>query len=331
MTAEPALDELLSGSREFWRARKRISGLIRETPLVYAEGLSKTLKASVFLKYEFILPTGSFKLRGAANKILSLSPDQQKLGIATFSTGNHGLAVAYVAKELGIPAAIFISERVPRSKADNLERMGVNLFTCGESQDDAEEYCCQKAAEEGWTVIKPFDDPLVIAGQGTIGLELLERLPELDCVMVPLSGGGLIAGIALALKSNLPDLRIIGVSMEKSAVMYQSLREGKPVVLKEHNTLADSLLGGIGLDNRFTFPIVQRYVDSTVLVSEEAIARSMAYLFKEQRLAVEGAAATTVAAASVFNLIKAGSSVALIISGNNIDAVSFIKAVSKHL
>lgn len=328
MTAELALEDLLVGNKEIWRARKRISGLIRETPLVYAKGLSEALKASVYLKYEFIHPTGSFKLRGAANKILSLTSDQQKLGIATFSTGNHGLAVAYVARELGISAAIFISERVPWAKAENLRKIGVNLFIRGKSQDDAEKYCYQKSSDEGWTVIQPFDDPRVIAGQGTIGLELLERLPELDCVIVPLSGGGLISGVALALKNNLPNLRIIGVSMEKSAVMYQSLREGKPVALKEHDTLADSLLGGIGLDNQFTLPVVQRYVDSTILVSEEAIARAMAYLFKEQRLVVEGAAATTIAAASSFDLVKPGSSVVLIITGNNIDANSFIDVVS---
>ncbi len=321
----------LSGTGEIWKARKRIAHLVEETPLVYSPGLSKAYQASVYLKLEFIQPTKSFKLRGAANKILSLKQEERQRGVATFSTGNHGLAVAYVAGKLGIPAAIFISERVTGVKVNNLRALGANLVIYGDNQDDAEDYCYKKAKEEDWVVVKPFDDPMVIAGQGTIGLEILEQLPDLDTVIVPLSGGGLISGIALALKNNLSHLRVIGVSMKGSPVMYHSLKKGRPVNLEEKSTLADSLLGGIGLDNRYTFSIVKTCVDEVVLVSEEAIAAGMASLFREERMAVEGAAATTVAVLDEHKLIGPDSRVALILSGSNIDALSFIKAIDGYL
>ncbi len=323
--------KLFSGAGEIWKARKRIAYLAGKTPLVCSAGLSKSYRASIYLKLEFIHPTKSFKLRGAANKILSLTDEDRRRGVATFSTGNHGLAVAHVAGKLGIPAAIFISERVPEVKVNNLRALGANLVIYGDNQDDAEDYCYKKAKEEDWVVVKPFDDPMVIAGQGTIGLEILEQLPDLDTVIVPLSGGGLISGIALALKSSLPQIRMIGVSMEGSPVMYHSLKEGKPVNLKEKDTLADSLLGGIGLDNRYTFSIVKNFVDEVVLVSEEAIAAGMASLFREERIAVEGAAATTVAVLDEHKLIGPESRVALVLSGNNIDGRSFMETIDSHL
>ncbi len=318
-------------SGEIWKAKSRIAGFVDKTPLIYSAGLSNAFRASVHLKLEFIQPTRSFKLRGAANMILSLSEEERQQGVATFSTGNHGFAVAYVAKELGIPAAIFISERVPEVKVNNLRALGANLVIYGDNQDDAEEYCYKKAKAESWSVVEPFDDPKVIAGQGTIGLELLEQIPDLDTVIVPLSGGGLISGIALALKSVLPQSRVIGVSMKGSPTMYYSLKEGKPVILEEKNTLADSLLGGIGLDNKYTFQLVRRYVDKVILVNEEAIAAGMASLFKNERLAVEGAAATTIAALGEKNLIEPNSRVVLIISGSNIDSKSFINAIKAYL
>ncbi|MDW7738860.1 MAG: threonine/serine dehydratase [Bacillota bacterium] len=331
MPAEWALTELASGAQQIWKAQKRIQGLVDKTPLIYSDKLSKKFEAGIYLKYEFLHPTGSFKLRGAASKILSLEPEERQRGVATFSTGNHGLAVAYTAHRLGIPASIFISERVPETKVNNLKKLGVKLFVHGRSQDEAEDYCYDKSRKENWTVIKPFDDPLIIAGQGTIGLEILSQLPELNTVIVPLSGGGLISGIALALKCNLPDVRVIGVSMMESAVMYQSLQAGHPVKLEEHNTLADSLLGGIGLDNQYTFPLVEQFVDHVILVSEEEIARGMAYLYSEHRIAVEGAAATTVACLRKSEIVKPADNVALILSGNNVDTSSFHEVVSAYL
>lgn len=321
----------LTGTSEIWKARQRIAGLAEKTTLVMNAALSELFGAEIYLKLEYLQPTGAFKLRGAANKILSLNEEERQRGVATFSTGNHGLAVAYVAKQLGIPATVFISSRVPQVKADNLRRMGAELVVQGDNQDDAEEFCFRKAGEEGWSVINPFDDLMVIAGQGTIGFELLEQEPKLDTVVVPLSGGGLISGIALALKINKPDLRVIGVSMEGSPVMYHSLKAGKPVVLEEEDTLADSLLGGIGLDNKYTFSIVREYVDEVVLVSEKAIAKAMALLFKVSRTAVEGAAATSLAALSEHQIAVPGSKIGLVITGNNIDSLTFLNVAGKYL
>lgn len=316
---------------DVWEARKRISTIVSRTPLNSTPVLSEQLNANVYLKMESYHEIGAFKIRGAANKILSLAPEEQKRGVATFSTGNHGLAVAYVAKQLDIPAYIFISERVPGAKVEALRRLGANIKIHGHGQDDAEEYCYKLSEERGLTIVAPFDDPHVIAGQGTIGLELLEDCPELDTVIVPLSGGGLLAGVALALKSNDPDIRVIGVSMERSPVMYHSLRAGKPVVLEEEDTLADSLLGGLGRENRYTFRMVQQLVDDTVLVPEDAIAEGMAYLFKEHRLVAEGAPATGIAALKHLDIVQPGSNVATIITGKNVDALAFIKAIEKFL
>lgn len=323
-TGQPAI-------RDVWAARKRISRLVTKTPLVKSSNLSEQFRSSVYLKLENMHEIGTFKIRGAANKILSLTPEEQQRGVTTFSTGNHGLAVAYVARKLGIPAVICISKRVPDVKVKALQKLGATIKIHGSSQDEAEGYCHQLAEKEGLTIIKPFDDPLVIAGQGTIGLEILEDFPEIDTVIVPVSGGGLIAGIALVLKSNDPDIRVIGVSMEKGAVMYHSLRAGKPVVLEEEDTLADSLLGGLGRENHYTFPMVQKYVDETVLVSEKAIAQGMAFLMKWHRMIVEGAAATGLATLFEKEPVSPSSNVVLVVSGNNVDLPAFLKATQEFI
>jgi threonine dehydratase len=317
--------------RDIWLARQRISRFVQETPLVLSQELSKRFAASVYLKLEYLQPTGSFKLRGAANKILSLTPQDRQRGVATFSTGNHGLAVAYMAKELGVPASVFISSRVPEVKVNNLKALGVDVVVHGASQDDAEENCYRVAEEKGLTVIKPFDDPFVLAGQGTIALELLKQCPQMDETIIPLSGGGLAAGVALGLKATDQQIRVTGVSMEKGAVMYESLKAGKPVVLPESDTLADSLLGGIGLDNKYTFPLVRDCVDEVVCVSEVAIAQGMAFLYKHQLMVVEGASATTVSALLERSITKEGSHIVLLLTGNNVDPQAFLSAVSGHL
>ncbi len=316
--------------QDIWMAKKNISGIVKKTPLIKSNILSEQLDASVCIKLESMHEIGSFKVRGATNKILNLTPEERKRGVITFSTGNHGLAVAHVARKIGVPATVCISGRVPENKVDALKREDASVVIYGDSQDDAEEYCYRLAKEKGLVVIKAFDDPHVVTGQGTIGLELLEDFPEIDTVIVPLSGGGLISGIACAMKSTNPSIRTIGVTMERSAAMYQSLRAGKPVAVKEEDTLADSLLGGIGQNNRYTFNMVKQYVDDTVLVSEEDIAKAMAFLFRYHKLAVEGAAAVGIA----FLLkrdINIAKNVAVIISGNNIDASRFIEVTQKYL
>ncbi len=305
--------------RDIWEAKKRISSLVYKTPLIQSAVLSEKMGRRVFLKLENVHEIGAFKVRGAANKILSLSSEERGRGIATYSTGNHGMAVAYVAKKLGVKAVVCLSNRVPKAKIDSLKRLGAKIDIYGDSQDAAGERCYELERMEGLTVIQPFDDPYVIAGQGTIGLELLEELPNLTDVIVPLSGGGLLSGIGLAVKSNDKGIRVSGVCMEKSAVMHESLKAGQPVLLEESETLADSLLGGIGLDNSYTFRMVQEYMDNAYLIPEEEIAYSMAFIIDKHRMIMEGAAATGIAAILGGKIPRQEGDVAVIISGHNVD------------
>lgn len=315
--------------RAIYRARRLIAPLVRQTPLLPSPQLSEQLGVPVYLKAETLQETGSFKVRGAANKILNLDQAAQRQGVVTASTGNHGRAVAHVARELGIPAVVCLSERVPEAKVAALQRLGAELVIEGEGQDEAVERAESLSQSRGLTFVHPFDDPLVIAGQGTIGLELLEAVPEPATVLVPLSGGGLIAGIALALKSVSPATRVIGVSMERAPVMYQSLQAGSPVTLPEEETLADSLLGGIGLDNRYTFPLVQQYVDEVLLVSEAEIAAAMRFLLEEAHLLAEGAGAVGVAAILSERVSVAGSNVTTIVSGGNLSLTSLLTVAAE--
>lgn len=317
----------LPEARHVWEARKRIAPYILRTPLVFSQHLSELLGAEIYLKLENLQEIGAFKIRGAANRILSLSDDERKRGVTTYSTGNHAQAVACMARRLGIQASVFVSDRVPEAKLEAIRRWGADVRIAGTSQDEAETYCRELAGRDGMTVVDPFDDPFVIAGQGTIGLEILEDLPGVDTVVVPTSGGGLISGVALAVKANSPGARVTGVSMEKGAVMYESLKAGKPVALEESDTLADSLLGGIGLENRYTFPLVRRLVDGIALVPEKEIARGMAFLLRKHKIAVEGAAATG-PGALLSGIVPPGARTAVVITGCNVSADSFLETVN---
>lgn len=292
-------------------ASKAIKTLVKRTPLMESSRLGQ-----LYLKPELLQPTGSFKIRGAANKISSLSPEEQQRGVCTFSTGNHGLAVSYVAQCLGIPASVCISDHVPESKKSAIRRAGGNLFLCGGGQDQAGEYCRELARTNGLTLIPPFDDPAIIVGQGTIGLEILKELPDADTLLIPLSGGGLLSGIALAAKSIKPAIRIIGISMTCGAAMYESLKAGRPVEVKEEPTWADSLLGGIDLNNQYTFELTRKYMDDIILLSEDEIAGGIRYLIEEHHFVAEGAGAVGVAAILAGKVSTPGKAVAIVSGGN---------------
>lgn len=315
------------GPRDIFAARERIIPLAHATPLLFSSVLAERTGTAVHLKLETLQETGTFKVRGAANKLLSLSEEQRARGVITASTGNHGRAVSHVAAKLGVRAVVCLSERVPQNKVEALQRSGAELVIEGQGQDDAAERALALSKEQGLTMVHPFDDPLVIAGQGTIGLEMLDELPDLDTVIVPLSGGGLISGISLALKSAVPAMRVIGVSMERAPVMYHSLQAGHPVEMPEEETLADSLLGGIGLDNQYTFDIVQQLVDDVILVSEEEIARAMVFLLREHHLLAEGAGAVGVAALLAGKIAGLGENVGLVISGGNVALEDLLRIV----
>lgn len=311
-------------------ARTALSGRVVRTPVIPAASLSDGDRRSVHLKLETLQPTGAFKLRGSTNKLLTLNETERKRGVVTMSTGNHGLGVAFAARSLGVCAVVCMSKLVPENKIEAIRAAGAEVRIVGDSQDEAETEAARLVEEEHMTFVHPFDDPAVLAGQGTIGLELLEDLPAVDSVVVPLSGGGLIGGIAFAIKSMAPAVHIIGVSMERGAAMIESLQAGHPVLVKEEQSLADSLGGGIGLDNRYTFPIVRDLVDELVLVSEDRIAEAMAHLYWRERLVSEGGAAVGVAVLLHDLARTLGRTVAVIISGQNVDMDAFTEIVLDH-
>jgi threonine dehydratase len=313
--------------RDVYLARHRIAPIVSKTPLVASPALSSHTGASIFLKLENLQHTGSFKLRGAANKTLSLTSEEQSRGVLTVSTGNHGRAVAYVARLLDINAVVCVSEHVPDVKVRALEESGAEVSVRGGSYDEAMAYATQLQDRRGLTWVDPFDDPYVIAGQGTVALEILDEKPNVDAVIVPLSGGGLFSGIAVAMKSIAPDIRMIGVSMDRSPVMYHSLIAGRPIEMTEQPTIADALAGGIYLDNRYTYRLVKQYADETYLVTEEEIADGMGFALNQHRLVVEGGGAVGIAAALHRELSITGQNVVIVISGSNVDPLLLAKII----
>jgi threonine dehydratase len=304
--------------RDVYKAGTTIAPFTRRTPLMRCAPLSDLAGVSVFLKLENLQETGSFKIRGASNRMARMSEEQRARGVITISTGNHGRAVSHVAGQMGIRSVVCMSERVPQSKVEAIRRLGADVVVAGKSYDEAEQHSFRLEREQGLTRIEPFDDPYVIAGQGTIALELLEDLPDIDTAIVPLSGGGLMAGIALALKTADSRIRVVGVSMDRAPVMYHSLHAGRPIEMEELDTIADALAGGIGLNNRYTFRMVQRYVDETLLVSEEEIADAMAFALKQHRLVVEGGGAVCIAALLQGRVGGLSGNVVAVVSGANV-------------
>lgn len=317
--------------RDLYSAKDNISHICTRTPLIHSVSLSENVGSEVFLKLESMQRTGSYKARGAANRLLNLSPDQRKRGVVAYSTGNHGLAVAYVAKKLGIRAVICVSEKVSPGRLKAIEDYQAEILIKGASQDRAGQYARQLQKEQGLELVHPFDDPFVIAGQGTIGLEILEDVPDLDSVIVPLAGGGLVSGIALALKSADPDIRVIGVSARNSPSMVASLEAGKPVEVEEKETLARSLQGGIGLKNKHTFSMVRQFVDETFLIAEDEMIKALDYMLLRERLIVEGAAAVSIAALLMNQLTNLGKKTIVVISGGNLDQELLLQAANRIL
>src|SRR5919106_2322474 len=304
--------------QDIYRARRAIAGRIRRTPLVVSDSLSRIVGVPVHLKLEHLQITGSFKLRGATNAVLALTPEQQAKGVVGVSTGNHGRGLAYAARQAGARCIICMSRLVPRNKVEGIEALGAEVRIVGASQDEAEREVDRLVAAEAMTMLPPFDHPDIIAGQGTLGLEILEDLPEVETVLVPLSGGGLIAGVACAIKAANPQIRMIGVTMERGCAMYQSQKAGRPVEVEELPTLADALGGGIGLDNRYTFAMVRDLVDDLVLVSEEQIADAMCHAYFEEKQVIEGSGAVGIAALRA-GMVETPGVAAVLVSGGNID------------
>ena len=292
---------------DFAAALGRICRLVWRTPVVRA--------SDAWLKLESLQRTGSFKLRGAANRLLKLTAGERARGVVAVSSGNHGRAVAEVARILGIRATICVPDWTDPSKLRGIRAAGAKLIRAGASYDEADERAAGIVASEGLTPVHPFDDPDVIEGQGTIGLELAEQLPELREVIVPLSGGGLVAGVGLALKPR--GVRVVAVSARRASVMLQSLEAGRPLRMAEEETIASALSGGIGDENRFTMRAVREVVDEHIVVGEGDIRAAVRRAFHDHRLVVEGGGAVGLAALG--SGYRPRGRAAVIVSGGNID------------
>lgn len=335
----PRWDELTL--RHVLEAARRISPLVRHTPFVKTLALggpspgggnASGADRTVYLKLESLQNTGAFKVRGASNRILSLPEEDRRRGVITFSTGNHGKAVAFVARHIGIPAVICMSEHVPAYRAEAIRSLGAEVVIHGHSQDEAESEYFRIMEERRLVAVVPFDDPWVIVGQGTIALEMLTDIPDLDTLLVPLSGGGLLAGIAMTARFINPKIRIVGVSISQSPAMVESLKAGKPVAVPEKDTLADSLLGGIGVENRYTLPLIRKNVDEHVLIDEPEIEAAMYYALRHHSLVIEGSAAVGIAALQTGKVeIEPNEKVGVVVSGSSVDLTRYLTVVhGKH-
>jgi threonine dehydratase len=310
-------------------ASDRIAGIIRPTPLIYSHAISDIVGSEVWLKLETLQTTGSFKIRGAANRMLQLTEEEKACGVVAVSSGNHGRAVAYIAQKMGIRSIICVCNLVPENKRQAMIDYGADLRIVGHTQDDAQEYADKLIAEEGFTWVAPYDDLSVIAGQATIALEALTDLPDANTIIAPLSGGGLLSGIILGSKLMSSNIEVIGVSMEVEPGMVRSLEAGRPVTVEEPSSLADSLGGSIGLNNQYTFPIVRDFMDRAILVAEDSLAPAMNLLFEAEGVVMEGGSASALAGV-LSPEFKTGKQckIIVVISGRNIAKERFLEAIS---
>ncbi len=313
--------------RDIDQARTRIAGVAHRTPLEYARRLSREHGRDIMLKLESFQVTGSFKMRGAMSKLSLLTADQRANGVLTISAGNHGLAVAHCAEALGIDATIVVPESASRAKVEAIRRYPVTLIERAASYDEAERAARAMQRESGATFVSPYNDQDVIAGQGTIALEILEDASDVEAIIVPVGGGGLIAGVAIAAKAVNPNIKVYGVEPEASPTMSEALRAGRLLEIEEQETIADGLAGNIE-PGSITFPIVQRLVDGIVLVNEESIRNAISRVAREDHLMIEGAAAASIVALADPGI--EGRRVAAIITGRNITFDLFERVVSRN-
>ncbi len=298
-------------------AHERIRPFLRQTILDYSLAFSRRSGASVYFKCENLQHTGSFKARGAMNKLLSLSQEERERGVVTASTGNHGAAVAFGLRHVGAAGIVFVPENAAKSKMANIEMLGAEVRTFGHDSAKTEAYARQFAAQEGMIYISPYNDPQIIAGQGTIGVELVWQLETIDAVFVSVGGGGLISGVAGYLKSRLPQVQIIGCSPQNSQVMIQSVKAGEILDLPSLPTLSDGTAGGVEAGS-ITFPLCRQWVDSYITVSEEAISSSLRQFMSDQHMLIEGSAAVAIAAFEQVQAAYLGKHVVILLCGANI-------------
>ena len=310
-------------------ARQRLSETIYASPCAYSETLSRLTGSRCFVKLENLQMTGSFKERGAANRLLTLSEAERLRGVVAASAGNHGLAVAFHSERLGIRSVIVMPEWAPLIKVTSARYHGAEVVLAGANYDEAYAHARGIQTERRLTFIHPFDDPAVIAGQGTLGLELLEQCPDMDAVVVPVGGGGLISGVALVIKAKNPKVQLIGVQAEEMAAMQASLSAGQRIILPAAATIADGI--AVRQVGECTFELAMKYVDSVVTVNEEEIANAILLLLEIEKTVVEGAGATTLAALVNKKIALAGKTVVLVLSGGNIDVNVISRIIERGL
>lgn len=302
---------------------------IRETPLEYSPFLSSLSGCRIYLKLENIQITGSFKLRGALNKILSLSDQQKKQGIITASSGNHGAALAYILNKFKLEGTIYLPENASSSKIDLLHQYGSDIRQYGDDCVLAELQARKIAEEKGLTYVSPYNDIKIIGGQGTIGIELARQLKEIDMVLCPVGGGGLISGVGGYLKNKDPEIKIIGCQPENSAVMYESIQAGRILDMPSLPTISDGTAGGIE-QGSITFDLCKKFVDEFILVSEEEIEKAIKIIVDKHSLLIEGGAALPVAA-FLKNLSRfKRKNIILILSGSRISSLKLAEIICRR-
>lgn len=312
---------------KIYHARYVLKDTVRQTDLIPALKIKDGV--NVFLKTENLQRTGSFKIRGAYYKISQLSEQEKAHGVIACSAGNHAQGVALAAQESGIPAVICLPEGAPISKVEATRSYGANVVLVPGVYDDAYNKALELRDEKGYTFIHPFNDEEVIAGQGTIGLEILDQLDEVDAVVVPIGGGGLISGVAYAIKTLRPDVKVYGVQAEGAPSMAKSLSEDEIVCLEEVRTIADGIK--VKEPGDHTFDLCRRYVDEIVTVSDDEVAGAILKLIETQKMITEGAGAVSVAAVMYDKIPVQGKNVVCILSGGNIDVTILSKVIERGL
>lgn len=311
------------------KAQENIKGVARRTPLFYSSTFSNKSGYNIYFKCENKQKTGAFKIRGAYNKIVNLSKEEREKGVIASSAGNHAQGVAYAAAAFGIKSTIVMPTTAPQAKVQATKGYGAEVVQYGEVYDECYAKALEIQKESGATFVHPFNDEDVIAGQGTIALEILEDLPETNAILVPIGGGGLISGIALTAKTLKPDIKIIGVQAEKIASTRASLEKGKLVTLNGIKSLADGI--SVKTPGDITFEYMKKYVDEVVTVSEDEIAYAVFSLIETSKLMSEGAGAVALAAILSDKINISGSNIVALISGGNIDIAMISKIIDRQL
>jgi threonine dehydratase len=310
-------------------ARERIRSGIYESPCAYSETLSRLSGNRLWLKLENLQMTGSFKERGALNRILTLSPEEAECGVIAASAGNHAQAVSYHATKRGIRAQICMPLSTPLVKVTQTRNYGAEVILFGDSYDDAFHEACRRHVEYGFTFLHAFNDEDVIAGQGTIGLELLEQAPQMEALIAPIGGGGLLGGIACAVKERKPSVRVIGVQTERIPSMVEAVKMHHPVTLPAAATIAEGI--AVRCAGEMTLPLIEKYVDEIVTVSEEDIANAILVLLEREKTLAEGAGAAATAALLQRKTSLSSQNVVSLVCGGNIDVTLLSRIIERGM